>query len=1753
VKVRWILCGVYAFICALVVAGVPARTGSGGSASTGSTATASTTETAAGSAAKLKQAADDLQKKFVSQIAAVQKLAKVVSDDSLAQVQNLQDKLKADATQLKTTGEARFKVFQSDAKAVHESIDSYRAVVKKSEDKDYAKAVTQLQDLKDKVEKQGLTGIEDEKAKAETLIKQLSDSKALADADTGVKKSLQDLGNSGKELSDRLRERVVALKLSSAKTDDSKKEDAPSVRTGLRDALVADMDGLGTTLRKFGALESAADNLKGVDEAQPFLKAFGTSDGAENHVGESASSGSKTVTTRAGMPITPGKKPKKPMAKKDPASNKKAATAPSKGDSDKTKAATTSTPATTKATKAKIDTLVAAMDCLLSTNGNNAGKLIKALDAVSAYDKDLVPQISDVVSDLTSHNKPPFPSEPLLGQLRPHVEMLHKLRLGLDDLALALRETSRYGSVADDVVSHSKTLNAQDLVLRSLLDLVDAGIGENLDGFVQDQIRLYYFSEVNRLMKTLNQDTQTINPAETDLTKSASDARKNLRDAQETVAKDLRKMYDLRVRQSEIEAEIKKVKDKADKADRALRDSQDQTAQLNDLKTRLTDEKKLSDDDLKNSTTKADKDKYTARSAGLQRRLDRLGTEETIQTRTQDQAKTDADAADKQLKDLNSEKGGLPDQLAEAKKDGDAAQADLAAQRFIARDLGQAEVEAFAQARDNQPFYLSRPIPGSTDPVRRVLLYGYGDSNTLFIRGAAQDVHKVKEIIAGFDTPAPQARISLYTLQLNGSDSTTGIFGRRLAGAEKIDRAVADVNRELRDLRANILQLQDDLRHSITAEVGRVAAVGKLSVGDAKNAISERMFRYLYYPVEIRQRLGCGFHIPSERRLAASIDRDLYQAKLDFDAARGAAPISSDTPGDGGGKDADAGMTQSRIAALRRCRLHAYEAWKDLVELLEGPESKKAECLIDNSKCTRTSLECFLNDSDRILLTFDTDTRDAKTSADSKTFEAEKRQVMDQLPKKLKQDLDDFVDLHRYAFTNLAPHLLSSLPTKTPYFTASGGLHSSEYITQWTLPDPVESTTLGEMIFLVSLGRKSSRERIVADFIERATERYFVNHPLRDTSEETQSDSLGKLVSSIWKTAYKNKVLGTSGKVTDPAELAGIYPGFPNALLGSDTSSHVRGDDELSSNQLEVLLALETKAKGTVSSEIRTLIREIYAHSQDADSNKMLRDQYIPLVGWLTSHFQGFELGEKNLWANHNGVKANKDGDIFAMASADWVDAPKNPATLKGDEVPLPAPLTFQYYNALPPKSYENLGKEAVGSISEKYGAEADHRAWNIAQVVGNRNALSRSTPRVAAADDMLKRMIITVENDLDHFFVQDAFDHIRARIRANGVQFGSLEHESILATNRLVARVDPNANADLELPAGTDILGAATQLGSLAEHLRPEAVKSAASTAAIGLGAGIIKKQGFTNPWSLGGVMGILSFLQDQEPDQRGDVYSINGGNMFKVTPIFDPSGQALRFKFDYQASTIIQEPNGSRNRQIPQVDRHAVNTEVQLTNLEFREISRFSLNAKLGTPDERRGGIPLLKDLPVIRDIPLLGYFYRRNAQAAVRQESLIFAQTSIYPTVADIVNLVVNVPPREDYEEPAPWEGHEAPAASAPTQPRPSAVSSEYEPNDDERHAVAMGGASAGSGTIESDMDEDFWSKTLAPGEYVLDLSQAQPNVDHASLIVGMNETPLKNDQMGTLRRFTVPKRMRVFFTFSGNASHKGPYTFSINAAP
>ena len=124
------------------------------------------------------------------------------------------------------------------------------------------------------------------------------------------------------------------------------------------------------------------------------------------------------------------------------------------------------------------------------------------------------------------------------------------------------------------------------------------------------------------------------------------------------------------------------------------------------------------------------------------------------------------------------------------------------------------DVAAFAALRDNQPVLISRPSfnRAETDFTKRVYLFGFPDRRTLYVRGRREDIKRIRKMVTQFDRPAPQAMITLWTIELSSKATKSG-HKKAMRALALIDQGVASG----RDNMAEVLRL-------LYREVGITAA-----------------------------------------------------------------------------------------------------------------------------------------------------------------------------------------------------------------------------------------------------------------------------------------------------------------------------------------------------------------------------------------------------------------------------------------------------------------------------------------------------------------------------------------------------------------------------------------------------------------------------------------------------------------------------------------------------------------------------------------------------------------------------------------------------------------------------------------------------------------------------------------------------------------------------------------------------------------
>ena len=297
-------------------------------------------------------------------------------------------------------------------------------------------------------------------------------------------------------------------------------------------------------------------------------------------------------------------------------------------------------------------------------------------------------------------------------------------------------------------------------------------------------------------------------------------------------------------------------------------------------------------------------------------------------------------------------------------------------------------------------------------------------------------------------------------------------------------------------------------------------------------------------------------------------------------------------------------------------------------------------------------------------------------------------------------------------------------------------------------------------------------------------------------------------------------------------------------------------------------------------------------------------------------------------------------------------------------------------------------------------------------------DAMDALRGRKAALDRLIKQAVIAMEDDVYAQFYNPAIDRIRMATEEWDVELGTVERTTILTNNRAFGKVAPQATFEFDLPKRDIAIAEALKAAyALHKDLGPLlGDPNFATLTNMFAGQSI---SGSTVDGSIKSILPGLSTSGDQQTMLYADssvrpqfgteleklvpdpaIYKFETGTGFEVRPVVQPDGQSVVFDFDYMYTTDLLEPTRPDERKLGRVKRHFVNTEVQLGNLEWREISRYEVSLKA----ERNGrGVPLLEDIPIV------GLAFRPLPQAKKSiQKNVIVGQASIYPTIEDLLGL-------------------------------------------------------------------------------------------------------------------------------------------------
>jgi hypothetical protein len=279
-----------------------------------------------------------------------------------------------------------------------------------------------------------------------------------------------------------------------------------------------------------------------------------------------------------------------------------------------------------------------------------------------------------------------------------------------------------------------------------------------------------------------------------------------------------------------------------------------------------------------------------------------------------------------------------------------------------------------------------------------------------------------------------------------------------------------------------------------------------------------------------------------------------------------------------------------------------------------------------------------------------------------------------------------------------------------------------------------------------------------------------------------------------------------------------------------------------------------------------------------------------------------------------------------------------------------------------------------------------------------------------------------SLDDDFNTQFYYPTFRKVRLASQLWDVQMGQVETTNVLANNRAFAKVSPQATMEFDLPKRNIVIAEAIDgakamiddVGALAQDptfLAMAKLHSGQPTSSPGPGAtgGLATVRNVLPGLSTDTAEAVLgqqgpggaqfgAALEGLIPDPA--IYKFETGTGWEIRPVIQPDGQAVVFGFNYMYSTNIREPVRADEKHLGRVKRHFVDTDVQLSNFELREVSRYTVALKASRTSR---GVPLLEDIPwagvLFRPLP--------SAESSL-QQNIILSQATIFPTLFDLMGL-------------------------------------------------------------------------------------------------------------------------------------------------
>jgi hypothetical protein len=389
-----------------------------------------------------------------------------------------------------------------------------------------------------------------------------------------------------------------------------------------------------------------------------------------------------------------------------------------------------------------------------------------------------------------------------------------------------------------------KATQSSKAALQEKVSLLNDALVGDTNQFTEEVVQLFFYTEVEKLMRSLNERTDWAGGNSAAATVAASQ-RELLLDAESRVTQARGEVADLQF-------DLAKLLEQQRQADAA-------TSLLSLQSQNASRIKKASDsnllhvtDEFNQAQAESDADPTNAaKKTRFQKATEKKNTataKDTDATTKESDAKTKVSDAQAQQTAASADKDSLAARIDLAKTKLEDSQRNMEEMQRSAYRAALTESDAFAAARDQTPYLEAPALSTSPDPVKRVIMRGYADRNLILLRGKQDDIGVVKRIITDFDRPAPQARLTLWSFEISAEVSKGFLWFRK--PANRLNDATAIVDYSLGVTRAQIADAKASLRESVNEGVSAVETDG---IGAASSCTQLDMPPELYQKLNLSE------------------------------------------------------------------------------------------------------------------------------------------------------------------------------------------------------------------------------------------------------------------------------------------------------------------------------------------------------------------------------------------------------------------------------------------------------------------------------------------------------------------------------------------------------------------------------------------------------------------------------------------------------------------------------------------------------------------------------------------------------------------------------------------------------------------------------------------------------------------------------------------------------------------------------------